>query len=79
VSVGRDDVLAAARKGHLHVLQWLREHGCPWNSSTCAYAAKEGHLDVLKWAREHGCPWTAATRDAAATKGYSDNLPLSVS
>jgi hypothetical protein len=47
----------AAAGGHLEVLRWAREKGCPWNKWTCAAAARGGHLDVLKWARERGCPW----------------------
>jgi len=47
----------AAEGGHLEVLKWARENGCPWDKQTCAYAAKGGHLEVLKWARENGCPW----------------------
>ena len=46
----------AAEGGHLEVLQWAREHDCPWSESTCICAAEEGHLEVLRWAREHGCP-----------------------
>jgi len=38
-------------------LRWAREHDCPWDEWTCAYAAKGGHLEVLKWAREQHCPW----------------------
>jgi len=67
--------------GHLAVLKWAREHGCPWDERTCWYAvhslALPGHMEVLRWAREHGAPWDAATRDRAATKGYTDDLPLS--
>ena len=32
------------------VLQWAREHDCPWDAWTCE-AAEFGHLDVLRWAR----------------------------
>jgi len=39
------------------VLKWARQHGCPWDKSTCRVAASEGHLEVLRWAREHDCPW----------------------
>jgi len=56
--------------GHLEVLKWARENGCPWDEETCAYAAKGGHLEVLKWARENGCPWdewTCAYAARAAT------------
>ena len=28
----------------LRVLQWAREHNCPWNSNTCSCAAEGGHL-----------------------------------
>jgi len=49
--------MEAAKGGHLEVLKWARENGCPWDEWTCAYAAEGGHLEVLKWARENGCPW----------------------
>ena len=45
----------------MEVLQWAREHGCPWDANTCNAAAAGGHLEVLKWAREQGCPWDADT------------------
>ena len=47
---------AAARGGHLAVLQWARANGCPWDAWTCAYAARDGHLAVLGWALANGCP-----------------------
>ena len=53
----RVDVLVAARGGHLEVLQWAHENGCPWNEWTCTEAAKGGHLEVLQWAHQNGCPW----------------------
>jgi hypothetical protein len=40
----------AAQGGHLDVLKWLVEHGCPlpfWNVRY--FATKFGHLDVLEW------------------------------
>ena len=43
----------AAMGGRLHVLQWAREQGCPWDSNTCTCAAMHGHLEVLQWVREH--------------------------
>ena len=39
--------------GHLEVLQWAREHGCPWDKMTCQYAARFGQLEVLQWVREN--------------------------
>jgi len=36
--------------GHLEVLQWAREHGCPWNASRCAHVADSGgHVQVVQW------------------------------
>jgi len=46
-----------AENGNLNILKWVRENGCPWNSSTCIKAASGGHLEILKWAHENGCPW----------------------
>ena len=53
---------AGARRlvGHAKVLQWAREHHCPWDRNS-ALAAKGGHLEVLQWAREHGCEWDERT------------------
>jgi len=48
---------AAARRGDLEMLQWLRAKGCPWDSTTCERAAQQGRLCVLEWARAQGCPW----------------------
>ena len=47
----------AARGGHLHVLQWARAHGCPWDSLVYVSAFREGHFRVMQWAKENGCPW----------------------
>jgi hypothetical protein len=43
--------------GHLEVLKWAKENGCPWNENVCNNAAKNGHLEILKWAIENGCPY----------------------
>ena len=47
----------AAFSGRLDVLQWAREHGCPWSASTFANAAMYGSLEMLRRLRENGCPW----------------------
>eukprot|EP00611_Tribonema_gayanum_P027248 TRINITY_DN6676_c0_g1_i1.p1 TRINITY_DN6676_c0_g1~~TRINITY_DN6676_c0_g1_i1.p1 ORF type:complete len:161 (-),score=27.16 TRINITY_DN6676_c0_g1_i1:34-516(-) len=44
----------AAERGHLHMLQWLRQNNCPWDRLTCSSAAENGHLEVLQWARANG-------------------------
>lgn len=64
---------AAARGGHLELLQWALANGCLWYASLCFWAVRSGHLDILKWARENGCRWTTGTRDWAAELGYIDN------
>ena len=35
------------------MLQWAREHHCPWDVFVCIYAAERGHLEVLQWVREN--------------------------
>ena len=43
---------AAAEEGHLEVLQWARQNGCPWDEKTWNYA----HSNCRPYLREHGCP-----------------------
>ena len=66
----------AAKGGHLEVVQWLRQNGCPWNSTTCYLAAKGGHLDVFKWLRDQDppCPWNEGTCTDAAWGGHRNVL-----
>jgi len=56
--------------GHLDVLKYLHENGCPWNEMTCECAAAFGHLDVLKYAQENGCPWIIEDCWRAAERRY---------
>ena len=53
----------AAMAGHLTVLKWAREHGCPLDNRTCNWAARGGQLHVLQWARENECPWNGTVED----------------
>jgi hypothetical protein len=53
---------AAAKGGHLVILQWLPANGCDWSADTCHMDAVGGHLAVLQWAWASGCAWNAATR-----------------
>ncbi len=39
----------AAKRGHLDILQFLIEHGCPIDETAAAYAAKYDHFDCLKY------------------------------
>eukprot|EP00588_Corethron_pennatum_P036106 CAMPEP_0194349842 /NCGR_PEP_ID=MMETSP0171-20130528/107317_1 /TAXON_ID=218684 /ORGANISM="Corethron pennatum, Strain L29A3" /LENGTH=240 /DNA_ID=CAMNT_0039117341 /DNA_START=90 /DNA_END=809 /DNA_ORIENTATION=+ len=69
-----DTCRSAAAGGQLHVLKWLRECDCPWDSLTCMGAAMNGHLEVLKWARGNGCPWNWRTCYGAAYSGHLEVL-----
>ena len=60
----------AAEGGHLHILQWARQNGCPWDMNTCAEAALGGHLAILQWARENGYPWSIKICANAALGGH---------
>jgi hypothetical protein len=60
----------AAKNGHLPVLQYLHENGCPWDSDTCHHAAAKGHLHVLQYLHENGCPWDIRTCYYAAATGH---------
>ena len=51
------------------MLQWLHNHGCPWDSETCRAAAIGGHLAMLQWARERHCPWDKGNVRAPAAHG----------
>lgn len=69
---------AAAGGGHLEVLQYLYENGCPWNEYTCKFAAEGGHLDVLRWCRSKDCPWDEDVCAFAAEEGHVDVLHWAV-
>jgi hypothetical protein len=64
----------AAVRGHLEVLKWAREDGCPWDAErSCAEAPWSGRLEVAKWARENGCPWDSRRCASTASKqGHTD-------
>ena len=65
---GKSEACAyAARGGHLEMVKFLHEKGCPWDADTTKGAAGGGHLDMLKFLHEKGCPWNEqATADAAS-------------
>ena len=47
-----DTCTDAAQGGHLEVLKWSRENGCPWNIVVVrAHATKGCHLEMVKWLR----------------------------
>jgi hypothetical protein len=46
--------VAAASRGHLGILKWLRERRCPWDKWTPLEAARYGHLETLQYVLD--CP-----------------------
>lgn len=46
----------AAFSGHLGILIWLRENGCPWSWRARLAAEQDGHHRLCKWAEDNGCP-----------------------
>ena len=48
------------------MLQWARQHDCPWDAETCGLAARRGHLATLQWARANGCTWDKAQCEVEA-------------
>jgi hypothetical protein len=70
---------AAAEKGHLETVQWLRSLNppCPWDERVCRAAASSGRLGMLQWLRQQQppCPWdVAAVAAAAAAYGHVNIL-----
>ena len=47
---------AAAARGDLVTLQWLRAYGAPWGGATFVAATERGHLHILEYLHEHRCP-----------------------
>ena len=45
--------------GHLEVMKWLKEDGCPVVNYHAIFAAQDGQLEVLKWLKENGCALNA--------------------
>jgi hypothetical protein len=61
---------AAAQRGDLQLLKWLRAHNCAWDAETCSEAARKDRLNLLIWAHENGCPWDEWTCSRAAKGGH---------
>jgi hypothetical protein len=63
---------AAAKGGHLALVQWLRANGCPWNYLAISNAALNGHLAVVQWLRQNGCSVDFVPISFAALNGHLD-------
>jgi len=66
---------AAARGGHIHVVEFLVEQGQPLHPYVCAAAVEGGHLDALKWLRSRDplCPWD---EDSVGPAALEEVCPL---
>ncbi|CAM9489559.1 unnamed protein product [Ectocarpus sp. 8 AP-2014] len=54
-------------RGHLDVLRWARNNGCPWDGH--AVERLRSGISKVQWARDNGCPWDEATCSSAASEG----------
>lgn len=62
-------------KRPLPVLQWLLDHGCPWDGTVCTVAIDNcSDLSVLQWLLDHGCPRDEDTCAHAGAKGRLEAL-----
>ena len=59
-------MFAAACRGHLEVVKWLRANGCPWDENACSFAAEHKHWDTLQYLVDNKCPgWEEAAIEHA--------------
>jgi hypothetical protein len=73
-------MIAAAEKGKLNVVQWLRGllPPCPWGAGVLFQAALGGHVDVLEWCRaQHPpCPWGDLGNTIMTSLVWADRLDV---
>ena len=48
---------AAAYRGDLAMLKYIRQHNCPWDGEACRLSAYAGHYDITAYLVKHGCQW----------------------
>jgi hypothetical protein len=63
---------AAASRGHLSTLDWLRSHDCPWDARALIGAIQAGRPDIFRWAARNGCPFS---REGMWLAEEDDDLP----
>ena len=81
-----ETMIAAAEGGHLDVVKYLHENGCPWESDSdyesCdegnfnvwAAAASTGHLDVLKYVIDAGLPFIETKKESMYARTGAVNV-----
>jgi hypothetical protein len=64
---------AAAKRGDLEMLRWIREHGCNWNEhSILSEAASSGDVELAAWVKQQpGVVCNESAMVAAAAKGHT--------
>ena len=60
--------------GHLDVLKWLRQHGCPWDGWTIQKATEEGNFELRDWAVKHGCARMSASTEFNLSNDQNDEF-----
>jgi len=56
--------------GHLDVLKYLHENGCPWNERCCEKASEKGHLECIIYLHKNRCPWNEKSCEKASDNGH---------
>ncbi len=64
----------AAEGGHLDVLQWAVDNGCPLDCDVCTRAAKGGHIKILEWLKSRGCVLNEYASEEAVKAGHLEVL-----
>ena len=75
-------LMDAAACGHLDVMQYAIENGCPMNATVSYPTAEAGwmgydeddSLETLKFLHKHGCPFDAGTCSKAVLSGKLEKL-----
>jgi hypothetical protein len=62
----------AARGGHLELIKWMKQEGCPWGTSTFREASGFGNIEMMEWIRDNGCPFDESSIIYASSNGKLD-------
>eukprot|EP00611_Tribonema_gayanum_P013561 TRINITY_DN2453_c0_g2_i1.p1 TRINITY_DN2453_c0_g2~~TRINITY_DN2453_c0_g2_i1.p1 ORF type:complete len:162 (-),score=1.18 TRINITY_DN2453_c0_g2_i1:105-590(-) len=71
-----DASVCSGTGGHLSMLRWQHEVGCPCDEGACAAAAERGCLDIhqLLPVRAQGCSWDGKVCAKALEEGHLELL-----
>jgi len=65
---------AAAARGRVDMLRWLRSQGCPFDVCAVSAAARGGSMAALRWLARHGAPANLLALRGASQAGRSEAL-----